>query len=200
MDNDPSTVPSGTTDAVAPPWTWLLVCALVTTGLSLAAAHAPSRIRLIGLFSIAFGAIIGWFLVQLATRLDTQPSVRLLGLCAVLFTVCGLIGCAWETFRLEQQSQSKSSKDVLAARMLEQMQGQGESTLEGPTAIQISRWMSFRRYLARRVQQLGTWPSPWPELFWIFEIMLAAITSLLVAVRTRHSNLIVPTEPTAAAP
>lgn len=170
----PSSVPgSAGTSVVA----WFAVCVLVTAGLSLVAAHAPGRVRLLGLFSIVFGAVIGWLVVWLAQRLDTRPKRTSIGLLAAVLTLGGLIGCLWETIRVEEVMHPKSANEQLAERLYQQMQNNnGKSMPRDQSPLD-----KYRSYLTRRVRQLGDWKSPWPETIWLVELFAACATSIWVA-------------------
>ena len=137
MDETPSTTSGPLQTSPTPPWpiAWLVAGLVLTTALTLAAAHAPPRIRLIGLFSITFGALLGLLLVQLAVQLESHPSPQFVAFTAALFTTAGLIGCTWETFRLEQLKHGKSMKEGLAQRLVEQMQTQPDAEKQAPATV-----------------------------------------------------------------
>ncbi|WP_010588160.1 hypothetical protein [Schlesneria paludicola] len=197
MDDGPTTVRSTMTYPLSSSqFIWLMVSSLATTALTLVSAHAPPRIRLIGLFSIAFGALVGWAIVQLAIRFDAMLPRRIVGLTAVVLTIAGLIGCMIETYRQTRwpdspKGQMSAQLHDLGLKMVEEMNRQIKPS---DTASQVDLYatMSFRRFLARRLAQLGEWSSPWPELFWAAEIGLAAVTSFWVATRSMLNTPSVP--------
>jgi hypothetical protein len=162
--------------------TWLAACAISVTGLSIAAAHAPPRIRLIGLFSIVFGLIVGWIVVWLASQLQAEPRRRFTVVTAVLLSLCGLIGSTWQTSRLDEAFSSKSGKDALAARLIKEFERQDSQS--GSDHQRRSEVTEFQKYLSRRLQKLGTWTSPWPECFWAFELIAAATAAGWVSYRS----------------
>lgn len=197
MDEEPSTTSSK--DEANPPGSspliWLAGGLIGTVAISLVAAHAPPRIRLIGLFSIVFGLAIGWSLSRLAEKLECRISQTDMGVVVVILSVAGLIGCTWETWRLEEVRKPKSGNDAIVARMIEQMKlqtsiGQARSV---PNQLEMvpppsSSLTEFRRYLARRIRQLGEWSSPWPEAFWLLEICAGAAASVWIAIRGPQTN------------
>jgi MFS family permease len=166
----------------------LVAAAIVTTALALAAAHAPARIRLIGLFSLAFGVVIGWLVPKLSGWLNCQPSRLQVGFVATALTLIGLVGSMLETSRLETARKPKSDKDALAERLIEHLRNESNANNPGlapestssssPTSITV-----FRKYLAHRLKQLGDWSSPWPELFWGFELLAATVASVWVSMK-----------------
>ena len=157
------------------PWlSWLVRAALVVLAISIAAAHAPIRVKLLGLFSIGAGGAMG-----AASAFFTKPHPdrvprRWL---AILFLMAfsGLAGSTWLAFRSEAASQAKSPQQQMAATMMKQMER--DSNGEIVPATSISAVDEFRWYLTRRVKQLGSWPSPWPELFWIAELLAGGVAA-----------------------
>lgn len=181
MEDTPSVMPSSTV-AVASHSSlcfWFAACITGTTAVSLIAAHAPPRVRLIGLFSIAFGLVIGRMIVLLAEKLDADPSRSVLAVAAILLSMTGLIGATWESFRLEETRRPKTSKDAIAQLLIDQMRT--DQTPTGAPKFETSQVIQFRRYLSGRLQQLGDWTSPWSEAFWIAELCAAAVASVWIS-------------------
>ena len=154
---------------------WLSACLIAVTALSIAAAHAPSRIRLIGLFSMAFGLVVGWVIVRLASQLEAEPGRRFIVVTAMLLSLGGLIGSTWQTSRLAESSTGLSGKDALAARLIKELEQQ--SNAPGSENQRRSEVTGFQKYLLRRLQKLGNWTSPWPECFWVTELVAATIAA-----------------------
>ena len=161
---------------------WILAGLILTTAISLAAAHAPARIRLIGLFSIAFGLLIGWVIKRLSNALETHLSQSVVAATAAILTLGGLIGSTCEIVRLEIQKQKSSPKDSLAMRLIEDMEQQTKTTGDTiPTRATLPN--NFRNHLSYRIHQLGHWPSPWPELFWSGEILVSVLASVWISTK-----------------
>lgn len=187
MDDAPSTStrpPSA--QPISSMMTWLLGCFLATGALAVAAAYAPPRIRLIGLYSIAFGFLVGWLLVRLAEKLDVVPSRWTMAIVAALMTLGGLVLCTWETCRIELKSAPRAAKDALEAKLIQQLKTQ---SINENDVIQIESppLFDFRRHLAKRISQLGKWSSPWPELFWCGELIAAMAASIWISGHTSQS-------------
>jgi hypothetical protein len=154
---------------------WFVACAIAVTALSIAAAHAPSRIRLIGLFSIAFGLAVGWGVVWLTSQLHAEPGCRFTVVTAVLLSLIGLIGSTLQTSRLDEAFSLKSDKAALASRLIKEFERQvNKSGSDKPNCAEVTE---FQKYLSRRLQNLGNWNSPWPECFWVSELVAAAIVA-----------------------
>lgn len=168
---------------IGPTMTWLAALLVATTAISLAAAHAPARIRLIGLFSICFGFLIGGVACWLAIQCDAKLSRRFVVVVATGAALIGLIASTWETYRLESARIAKSGTDGIAARLIE------EFDLRSPiVSSSRSTGVEFRRYLKRRIRQLGEWPSPWPECFWFAEVCAGATASGWLASRMKSGH------------
>lgn len=152
------------------PWlSWLARTAVVVLAISIAAAHAPARVKLLGLFSIAVGGGMG-----ATAAFFTKPHPKRVFLkwfmTVSVMAFIGLAGSTWWAFRLDTASQPKSPQQQMAATMMKQMER--DSGGEIPPAPSLSEADEFRWYLARRVKQLGTWRTPWPELFWLGELLV----------------------------
>ena len=68
---------------------WIAACLLATIAVSLVAAQAPPRIRLIGIFPVMLGLLIGGLVVWLAEKLDAVASRRFQVVAAMLLAVGG---------------------------------------------------------------------------------------------------------------
>ena len=158
---------------------WLVASLFATVVISLAAAHAPPRVRLIGLFPIASGLLTGWLLAWLSRQFEVAPSRRVSAMVGVLLALGGWIGTTWETYRLDELLLTKSPNDELAARMMQEFDQQSKGA--DVAASRPSVASPFRAYLSRRIRQLGTWPRPWPECFWLLECAAASLSGGMIA-------------------
>ncbi len=190
MDDVPSTSAPQSMPGRTPssPWIWLMASLVATTAVSLAAAHAPPRVRLIGLFSIAFGLLVGWMVVRLADLSDVCPSRQIVSIAAAILALGGLVGNTWETSRLDQLRTGDPAKERMAEQLIEQMKTQ--PVTGNPIPYDLSKLSAFRWHLSRRIRQLGRWPSPWPEYFWLAELLTASAASVWFSNRLwrKHAN------------
>ncbi len=154
---------------------WFCASIIAVTAISIAAAHAPPRIRLIGLFSIVFGLMVGWVVVWLASQLQAEPGRRFAVVTAVLLSLCGLIGSTWQSSRLDELRSMQSGKDALAARLIKEFEQQDKQPVSDHQ--RRSEVTEFQKYLSRRLKNLGNWTTPWPECFWVSELIAAAIAA-----------------------
>ena len=186
MDEPQSTssVTSPPSTASSWPMSWMVIGMVATLALSLIAAHAPARIRLLGLFSIAFGLIVGWLLNRLVELLDAHPSRHFIRLVAATLTLCGLVGSTCEQVRLETLKRPGTPKEEVAQRLIDEMQMSGPAN-HSPQNDSLSE---FRKHLSVRIRKLGVWSSPWPEAFWIAEVCAGAFASSWMASRGQNSD------------
>jgi len=174
---------------------WIAACLVATIAVSLVAAQAPPRIRLIGIFPVMLGLLIGGLVVWLARKLDAVASCRFQVVAAMLLAVAGWGGLTWETFRRDEVLSVKSANQELAARLMKEFEQQTNAPhieLDRPTTLK-----AFRSYLARRVQQLGDWLSPWPELFWGLELIMTGVGAGWASTRPHCSAAEISTDPIA---
>lgn len=175
-------------------WFWPGAIA-VAAGLAIAAAHAPARIRLLGVFSVAFGLILGWLLSRLAAALHQRLNIPQVAWVGVV-TAAGLIGSVCHLVALQPipapPTFSHPVATMLAARMQEESGIQPGDTIpefqpfpyKPPTFAQ-----RVQAYLSSRVQSLGFWPSPWPELFWGAEVLIGTAAAVGMARAMRSKEL-----------
>lgn len=158
--------------SVQPILIWQIASVVATGAVAVAAANAPPRIRLIGLFPVAFGLLVGLIVTWLRNPFDARPGRLTTTIAAVVLALCGWIGATWESYRLDKAMFLASPQDRMAAQMMQEFEKQSGAP-QGPTVNPL-REMSFQEFLGRRLKQLGKWPSPWPECFWVGELLAAA--------------------------
>lgn len=151
---------------------------------SVVSAHAPSRIKLLGLFHVVagfgLGATIAWLFGD-----DRQRSSYVWRLAVAVMTFLALGASSWIAFRndLVQTKTKDSAENAMARNLIEQVKqanglaNQANDAAAKPTVV--SGLSEFDRFLIRRVGQLGDWKSPWPELFWLVELILGGIAAAI---------------------
>lgn len=168
---------------------WFVMSALGLTVLTLTAAHAPARIKLIGLFVVGYGLAAGAGLGALA-RISGVQRRRLIVWLATAFIAAGEVGMAVEAHRLyaaHVQRNVEGDKNVLTMARLfregslpddpqqraqyEQMQQTVRKAADLRRREQ-EKQSSFAGYLRHRISPLGSWPDPWPAVFWLAEVLL----------------------------
>lgn len=179
-------MPSESVSTKGPFASWLGSAVLVLVAISIVAAQAPARLRLLVLFPIVVGWAMGAATGMFAKAMRVSVSLRVASI-VVAFSTVALAASTWQAFRLETASRATSPREQqLALNLMRQMErDSGGEIAVTPTASVTDE---FRHYLARRVKQLGVWSSPWPELFWSMELFagsLAATWGLRVSSRSQ---------------
>lgn len=170
---------------------WLAAAIIVGAGLSLAAAHAPARIRMIGLFPIGVGLLTGFVLAWLRESVGLRSSLLLVIAAAVL--IIGVQSAAtWQRYRLfveEQHRKHEGGTNLLeitrlmrggqppedpeARRQFDLMQ-ESFRDAAADRQRQLIEATSFRTFLQTRVRALKLSP-PWPTVLAAGEILLATL-------------------------
>ena len=155
---------------------WLVAVVLVLSAIGIVAAHVPTRVKLLGLFSVAVGWVMGAASSAFAKamRLSVTPQIVL---AVGVLTLVALAASAQQAFLLDAASRAVSPREQqMALNLMRQMeQDSGGEITAAPVGSATDQ---FRQYLARRVRQLGAWPSPWPELFWVIELLAGGVAAM----------------------
>lgn len=170
-----SSEPTGS-PPIGPFLSWLVAVVLVLSAIGIVAAHVPTRVKLLGLFSVAVGWVMGAASGAFANamRLSVTPQIVL---AIGVLTLVALAASAQQAFRLDAASRSVSPREQqMALNLMQQMER--DSGGEFTAAPVASATDEFRQYLARRVRQLGAWSSPWPELFWAIELLAGGAAAM----------------------
>lgn len=155
---------------------WVGLCVVGLTALTLLAAHAPGRIRLLVLFAIVLGALCGWGMSRAAEWLGIAPkSIVATGLAGVLLAAAQ-VGLTLESWRLYVEDRRKEYFEDTKKGLLKPLH---EQVVEKLRPI-FERETTFAAYLEHRVKNLGEWESPWPAVFWAVEILLGTAAGIVV--------------------
>ena len=167
---------------------WLLSSSSAIMAVSILAAHAPDRVRLLGVFSIGLGLICGFVSARLSILSGVRShSVVIVG--ALLMALAGLIGSTCETARLTAAQHPANNKDRMATLLIEQLKQAVPG--EVPVATAKPSWLeSFRIHLSRRIDEkrLGKWNRPWPEVLWGIETLAGSAAAGWMARRLRYAS------------
>lgn len=160
-----------------------LAALIATAALALVAAHAPARIRLLGLYSLAFGLLNALIQTRLAAMLNVRVNSTVVALIA-LTTFAGLVGSFCQTVALQPTIKPPDANfhpvaALVAARM-------GEAAPKDEIPMFGDR---VHTYLIRRVSLLGDWSSPWPEVFWGGELLLGTAGAVCLAIWLREPKV-----------
>ena len=178
-DDTPSTggssPPTGS-PPIGPFLSWLVAVVLVLSAIGIVAAHVPTRVKLLGLFPVAVGWVMGAASGVFAKTMRLSVTQQIVQAVGVL-TLVALAASAQQAFLLDAASRAVSPREQqMALNFMQQMERDsgGEFTAT-PVASAADQ---FRQYLARRVRQLGAWSSPWPELFWAIELLAGGAAAM----------------------
>lgn len=177
---------------------FVILLALSVVAATILFAHAPARIRLIGLFAVAYGAVVGYLAAQFAKRTGLPCSSMAVAL-TFLAILVGQIGVAVESYRLAHRETLFTPEHAAANAMLSAAEPpenpRSRKLLEDMQAT-LGRGQNFSNYLGHRVAALGAWTRPWPEIFWVLEMLLASASGVCVLRVTTKVEL-VPAKPAA---
>lgn len=171
---------------------WVGIGLVGLTALVLAAAHTPGRIRLLGLFAVAFGCVCGWGLARVATALKVNAGRLTAAIIAGVLIAAAETGLTLESWRLyvvelRQIYDPEASTEVV---------GKGQPFVP-PSVLKKAREdrqrvleekSRFATYVQHRVKNLGEWPSPWPIVFWAAEVLLGTAAGVAAFLASRGSG------------
>jgi hypothetical protein len=205
LDSQLSTLDSSTTHHS--PLTGLFCCLVGLTALTLAAAHAPGRIRLLGLFAVAFGAVCGWGLARGAAyfavtvmpvdsslkrkqrndnsrpSLALQASIMRLVIVGVLIAAAetGLTLESWRLYVVELRKlyDPEASTEAVGGGQPFVPDSLLKQAREERQQVLVEK-SRFAAYLQHRVKELGDWSAPWPAVFWLGELLLGTAAGVVV--------------------
>ena len=174
---------------------WVVASACGVAALAVAASQVPERARLLLWFAIAFGLLAGCGAMWLVERFRV-PFPRLITVLTAIIIAAG----EFATSMLAHHRQVPELEEIIANRrdnkgplaaaekqFLEEPAGDDspearvareQFRAEHERTARIRReWLAVREhrltwrgYLQHRVSTIGAWPTPWPELLWLFEI------------------------------
>ena len=163
---------------------WVGVCVIGVTAVTLLAAHAPARIRLLGLFAVAVGALCGWGMARGAEWLRVTMSPGRSAILAGVVIATAQVGLTLESWRLftaaKHHEYLEAPKKEIPGFLVEAAMKERRLIFERETR--------FPTYLEHRVKNLGVSSSPWPLLLWIGEMILGTAAGIAVFVMTRRAS------------
>ncbi|MBS0202529.1 MAG: hypothetical protein JSS49_06475 [Planctomycetes bacterium] len=186
---------------------------IAAAGLGIVAAQAPDRIRLLVLFALGFGLLLGWLAARMSALLNVPRNRTRLGILAVA-TLGGLVLTLCQTVALLPTSQPSTKIHPIAALVETQQQRSAEPASDSepqvilepidpakvpPPPASMAQFQKLRQksepqfstriqtYLHNRIAR-GTWPQPWPELFWAGEVVLGMTGAVWMASRCRWGS------------
>lgn len=181
---------------------WLASCFAAAAILGLLAAHAPLRIRLIGLFPIAVGVFAGVVFSHISVR--QQRKARSAAIVGCILSLLMLIGATLESHRTFANQVRAATNEAADKVLLSTMQkgdlkpGADASTkaaelLQDAARERDASAASIPAYLQHRLSGIGKFEQPWPIVVWIVETLLgAAACGIMIrqclSSHTRHEH------------
>ncbi|GAB4137533.1 MAG: hypothetical protein Tsb009_05130 [Planctomycetaceae bacterium] len=158
---------------------WLLTSLAGIALLAFLAAHAPARVRLLGLFALGFGMLLGALLAWLMVEFQVPGSRRLSGLAAILIAL-GMMGMVAESYRVyvwrlctlyDQPVLDVSSNEKPLTAQNAKALGPVMKFIREARQEKLAEESRFVRYVERRTQinQQPAWEMPWPWVLLIGE-------------------------------
>ena len=173
---------------------WLIAVLVSGAAGGLVASIAPPRLRLIGLFAVALGAVLGWLAGRLALKLR-MSSRRVATAGGLLTSVTGCVVVTllhWQSYARELQVADKpNAGQAMIANMLKAAQENAPTDPEAQAAMlefqgtaekaldEARQRRTFRGYLAHRVASLGL-TGVMPTALWGIEVLLAGVAGAVV--------------------
>ena len=172
---------------------WFPLALVLAAILGAIAAHAPARVKLVGLFAVGVGVLAGTALAYAGRALHivvSRTHQLALGLCILT----ALAVATAEAYRLHLQFWDDHFQSIPMSGQLteftpEQIAAMPRESRE--VAMQIRGEMSRRRellsfpgFLSHRLPEgMSHWAAPWPTVWWLAEIIFATVAGLITAVR-----------------
>jgi hypothetical protein len=157
-------------------FSWLVLFVVGAATISLAAVYLPSRIKMLGLFAIGQGLLIGWLGAWLAVKFDLPSASRIAG-CIVVFLAIlgGEIGTGVESFRVYRSAREErvfATNPKLAALLRNLADAKSD---QSAADVRQTIDVNFADYLQFRVSDLKIQSQRWATVFWISEVVLGGL-------------------------
>ena len=167
--------------------------AVGVTLLTLAAVHAPGRIKLLGLYALAIGLVAGFGMGSLSRMLNIGAAAPIV-LITFLLIVAAQTGMAVESHRLWAAKAWEAFEATPQGRLAKSTTADPRAPADFKAGLQelIDRQresLRFGDYLAHRISPLGEWREPWPLVFWLGESIVSAVAGTFVFWRQSRARV-----------
>ncbi|WP_339733118.1 hypothetical protein [uncultured Gimesia sp.] len=190
---------------------WLIISLILITALSLLAVHLPDRLKLLLVYAVVYGLISGGALTTLAIKLDI-PVKRTLILSIVCLTIFGQSLILYLSHQRYQEATQRQFQADQTSIVIERMLRTGEPP-EDPKARkeyeqvveQFQKAKAERRekeqqlleissYLQHRISPIAKLKSPWPQLFWLLELIFCCLAAIWASLQVAKPEPESPTD------
>jgi hypothetical protein len=189
--SDPSPPPS--IDTTPHPLRWFAGVLVATALAAVLAVQLPDRAKLLGLFPLIWGGIMGWGYAWWGGECQVKRSLWI-SIAAFLLIAAGeaaIVYQAWQIYQTDLRQQFSKDPAAGLVKQAEQVPTENvkpeEQALRKQLLAEFERVRQRRRetlglstFLQRRLRKLGDISSPWPEIFYAGEILLGGLAGLVV--------------------
>ena len=178
-------------NSVPRPWVWLTGVVIGTALAAILAVQLPERAKLLGLFPLVWGGLLGlgyaWWAVECRVKLLHWGY----GAAWLLLAAgeAGIVYQAWQhyQYRLQQQFSRDPAAGIVRQAEQSPVDDSQQANIESRKQLlaEFERVRQRRRhalglstFLQRRLRKLGDIPQPWPKLFYAGEILFGSLTGL----------------------
>lgn len=175
------------------PLAWLVGAVVGTALAAILAVQLPDRAKLLGLFPLIWGGLLGLGYAWWAGECRLKMSRWIYGVALILLATgeAGIVYQAWQIYQLDLRQQfnrdpaaglvQKAEQTSVANAKPEEIELRKQLLAEFERVRQRRREaLRLSTFLQRRLRKLGDVPQPWPELFYASEILLGSLAGLAV--------------------
>ncbi|WP_298862193.1 hypothetical protein [uncultured Gimesia sp.] len=167
---------------------WLIVSAVLITALSLLAVHLPERLKLLLVYAVVYGLISGGALATIAVKfgLPIKKTIILMIVCLVILGQSLILYLSHQRYQEVTLKRFKADQTMFSVdRMFatgkppedpESLKGY-EHTRKLYQEAKLERQQNEKNlllissYLQHRISSVANLKTPWPQLFWIMELL-----------------------------
>lgn len=184
---------------------WLIVAGVFTTALSLFAVHLPERLKLLLVYAVVYGLISGGALTTLALKFGL-PVKKTIILAIVCLSIFGQSLVLYLSHQRYQEVTLKRFNADLTSLTIDRMFATGEppddpesrkeydQVLKQYQAAKLERrekeqnLLQISSYLQHRISSIANLKTPWPQLFWITELLFCCLSAIWASRQVAHSQ------------
>ncbi|MCH9656725.1 MAG: hypothetical protein P1V19_23955 [Gimesia sp.] len=184
---------------------WLIVSAVLITALSLLAVHLPERLKLLLVYAVVYGLISGGVLTTFAVKfgLSINKTIILAIVCLVILGQSLILYLSHQRFKEATLNRFKTDQTTFA---IDRMFATGEppedpesrkefdQVLKQYQAAKLERkekeqnLLKISSYLQHRISNITNLKTPWPQLFWIIELLFCCFSAIWASRQIEQSE------------
>lgn len=174
---------------------WFCIGLILITALSILAVHLPERLKLLLVFSVIYGLIAGGVLTTMAVKrgVPVKHSLIVSILCLTIFGQSLVLYLSHQRYKEATLQQFKMDKTTF---VLDRMLAKGEPPSDPESRKQYDevlkqfqaakqdrqdkeqQLLAISSYLQHRISGIATLQAPWPQLFWLLELVLCCLSAV----------------------